>query len=408
MIEAPYGSPEWWESVVDLDMLQQVVDRFAKVLKCGAVLTTTDGIPITEPSSFSEFCGYVRSSEKGRTLCRMCDAKGGKMALENGMNKIYRCHAGLIDMAVPILVDGRAAGTILCGQVKLREFSLEEVQELANTCWDFIDEIERPELMELFMSCPVVDKERLHSGMGTLQMVASQIVSICEKKLIETKLLEKGLALMQEKYDNQALERSLKTSQVKALQHQLNPHFMFNTLNTIARLAMFEDAPQTQELAMGFSQYLRYVLRKQSKNELVDLKLELENVEHYLKIFKVRFDNRFDYKIMADQATEGIKVPFMILQPLVENAIVHGVEPSLEHCDIFIETELTDSSLQITVRDTGEGFESDNIQEGVGMKNIRERLTLHYGYEASVQVNSSRGHGTSVMLSIPMKERKAS
>jgi LytS/YehU family sensor histidine kinase len=171
---------------------------------------------------------------------------------------------------------------------------------------------------------------------------------------------------------------------------------------------MFEDAPQTQELAMGFSQYLRYVLRKQSKNELVDLRLELENVEHYLKIFKVRFDNRFDYRIMASPGTEEIKVPFMILQPLVENAIVHGVEPSLEHCDIFIETELINSSLEIIVRDTGEGFESDRIEEGVGMKNIRERLTLHYGYEASVQVNSSRGQGTSVVLSIPMKERKAS
>lgn len=401
MSELEYGSIEWWYQTVDVEVLQEIIDRFAKILNCGVVLSTSAGLPITRPSNFTEFCTRMRETEEGRDLCRRSDAAGARDGMEKGKIRIYRCHAGLIDMALPIVIEGRLAGVLLCGQVKLRRYSREEAQILAKEGWGVRSSSE--ELLDLFLDAPVVERESIDQGGELLKLIASHVVELCERRLAEKKLLVKDLILMKEKYDKQSLERNLKISQIKALRHQLNPHFMFNTLNAIVRLAMFEDAPETEQMAYRFSQYLRYVLRKQSREELVPLSGELSCVEHYLSINKVRFSDRFDFTLEASDGAKEVRVPFMILQPVVENAIVHGMEPSVYSCKLFVRADIISERLVVFIDDTGVGFDTGAFDPGVGVKNVIDRLKLHYGDRAKLSWVSVKGEGSSFKIDLPIQ-----
>jgi len=263
---------DWWRRVVDVGVLQDIIDRFACSQSFAAILTTLNGESVTAPSNFSEFCKRVRAIPEGRDRCWKSDARGGKMALDSGDVKIYRCHCGLIDMAVPIsLADGRVIGILLMGQVHLSSYDRDDVLEMARFHWDFLPEEEMDEFVDLFLRIPVVDEEEIHRSASLLKLVASHIVNLCERYITEKSFWERGMVRMRKMVDRELLEKSLKAAQLRSLQRQLNPHFIFNTLNVIYRLAMLEGATQTRDLTLKFSEYLRYVLGKQRRSNLVSL-----------------------------------------------------------------------------------------------------------------------------------------
>ncbi|WP_423232934.1 sensor histidine kinase [Aminirod propionatiphilus] len=402
LTEVAYGSLEWWQQVVDVDMLQEIIDRFATSLQCGAVLTTTEGEPITKPSNFTSFCLKVRETREGRRRCFQSDAQGGKKGLGVGNFQTYRCHCGLIDTAIPLIIEGRLVGVLLVGQVKVRHYTREEAEELARMRWDFSPDPD--DLVERFLKVPVVDEERVSSGGALLRLVASYVVTLCERRLTERSLLQKGIALMKEQMDRESLERNLKQSQARNLHRQLNPHFVFNTLNTISRLAMFEGADQTRQLTVQLAEYLRYVLRKQSQEELVPLAQELECIGHFMEIYKVRFGDRLSFSVEATAEASRVRVPFMVLQPLVENAVVHGIEPSLDPGVLEVSCRIAGGRLVMRVADNGVGCDVDHLQAGLGIANVRERLQLHFGDDVVVAMESAPGRGTTVEVRLPLAE----
>ena len=395
------GSLAWWEQVAEIARLQEIQDRFAKIMKVGAIITTTDGIPVTQPSNFTPFCLAIREFPEGRCRCYESDAAGGRRSREVGRTFAYRCPHGLLDMASPIIVEGGMVGVLLCGQVLLERYSTPEVEGIAQRDWAFAPGHLADPLIDLFLHVPVVDHHAVRDSMDLLHLVASHIVGLCERHLTERRLLQKGISLIQEQRHKEALERSLKLSQVKALRSQLNPHFMFNTLNSIARLALFENAPRTQDLTVQFSEYLRYVLHRQAHGELVPLRMELDCIRRYLAIYGVRFGDRLRARIEAGEGTEELLVPFMLLQPLVENALSHGIEPLPQGGEILIRTALERGFLVVEVADDGVGFDAEGAHRGVGMANVEERLRLHYGEAARFEVDSAFGHGTRIRVVLP-------
>jgi ligand-binding sensor protein len=395
---APYGSLDWWRRVVDIERLQEMMDRFADALHVGAIITTCDGTPITRASNFSSFCAKVRASEGGRVACYQSDADGGRRSLEAGRSVVYVCHCGLIDLASPLIVEGRVAGVLLCGQVVMEPPSEERARALAATCWTFAPDPRA--LIPEFLSLTVITEKDLHAALELLAVIASHVVSLCERRLAETRLLSQSLALMKEQRDREALERRLKLAQVQALTSRLNPHFLFNTLNTIARLALIEEAGKTQELTLLLAEHLRYVLRKQSREDLVRLEEELACCERYLAIHRVRFGDRIDVRVSVDPEARDVAIPFMILQPLVENAIVHGLEPSLEPGLLQMEARMEEDALVMEVADDGMGCDPRRLTEGVGLRNVRERLALHYADRASLDLRSAPRAGTRARIRI--------
>ena len=179
---------------------------------------------------------------------------------------------------------------------------------------------------------------------------------------------------------------------------------MFNTLNSIARLALFENAPRTQDLTVHLAEYLRYVLHRQAHGELVPLRMELDCIRRYLAIYEVRFGDRLRTRLEADPQTEELLVPFMLLQPLVENALSHGIEPLPQGGEIAIRTLLERGLLVVEVADDGMGFDPSGASRGVGIANVEERLRLHYGEAARFEVDSAFGHGTRIRLVLPPRK----
>ncbi len=176
------------------------------------------------------------------------------------------------------------------------------------------------------------------------------------------------------------LESNLKESQLNTLKGQINPHFMFNSLNNIRGL-MLEDVDRARNMLTSLSETLRYSLTKSDSNAIA-LEDELEMVENYIEISKIQFEDRLQFKTNIDKSTLSILIPPMIIQMLVENAIKHGISNLKEGGKISLSTELKYNQLLIEVANTGVLRQSEESTQ-LGLRNIKKRLELLYGETAS-------------------------
>jgi len=180
------------------------------------------------------------------------------------------------------------------------------------------------------------------------------------------------------KIENEAdLKNLIKEAEINALKSQINPHFLFNSLNSVSSLTLIKPE-QSRDMLVKLSTFLRYSLDQDLK-ELNTLSNEMENSRLYLEIEKVRFGERLLLDFDIDTEIENLKIPNLILQPIYENAIKHGVNESLEPVEIKTKAEKNKNNLHIQISNN---FDKDAITtkgQGIGLKNIQERLNLIYG-----------------------------
>ncbi|MBR2568451.1 MAG: sensor histidine kinase [Paenibacillus sp.] len=197
--------------------------------------------------------------------------------------------------------------------------------------------------------------------------------------------------------------------EVKQLQSQFHPHFIFNVLETL-RYAIKIDANQAQEIVMLLSRLLRYSI---GNDRSVQLKDDMSYVRDYLKLQQIRFNERLEYRVTIAEETYPIYVPKLVLQPIIENAIKYGYQHQ-SHVLIDIRIQLADGKLLLEVCDNGPGMDEQSLQElrrmldsphnttpHIGLYNVHRRLVLLYGEEAGIHINSTQGQGTCVTLTIP-------
>lgn len=197
------------------------------------------------------------------------------------------------------------------------------------------------------------------------------------------------------------LKDLVQRTELQALKNQLNPHFIYNSLNSISSLTL--TAPEkAREMVIRLSDFLRYAL-KQDAMQMTSLKKELENIESYLQIEKVRFGDRLKYCLDIDPESSGQAIPVMLLQPLFENAVKHGVQNSTEPVEIILELEKTPGEIKLKVSNTFDGQFARFRSEGVGLENIRNRLRLIYGNGNLLSVKADAGLFTA-SLSLPQRE----
>ncbi len=190
----------------------------------------------------------------------------------------------------------------------------------------------------------------------------------------------------------------VKEAELHALKSQINPHFLFNSLNSISSLTMTDPA-RAQEMVINLSQLMRYSLKHDQK-EIVTFQQELENNKLYLNIEKVRFGSKLNPVFAIEEECFIAKIPNMILQPLYENAIKYGVYEATETVDVITHCKCNNAVLEITISNT---FDPDVLSkkgEGIGLRNIRERMQVIYGNPHLLQTNNNNNEFT-VTLSIP-------
>jgi two-component system LytT family sensor kinase len=208
-------------------------------------------------------------------------------------------------------------------------------------------------------------------------------------------------------------ERLLLHARMEALQNQINPHFLFNTLNSISSLVRF-DPDMAREMIFKLATILRRLLS--SGEAFAPLREEFEFIDNYLDIEVVRF-GRDKLRVVKefDPASLDVVVPSMLLQPLVENSIKHGLGPKVEGGSIFLRSRVNDSRLIIEVEDDGVGMGGAQLEEssswagmGIGMANISERLQVLYGDTARMTIDSHEGKGTLIRIRLPLVEAASS
>ena len=213
------------------------------------------------------------------------------------------------------------------------------------------------------------------------------------------------------------MENHLKEAQLKYLQSQINPHFLFNSLNAGAQLAMMEDAEQTGIFVEKMADFFRYNVKKGQED--TTLGEELEAVDNYIYILNVRFAGDIHFSKDVDESLEDIRVPSMILQPVVENAVNHGIRDIEWEGKIHLTVTGDADYIRISVKDNGKGMTPEQIESvlsgnkehgndqsdstGLGMNNVISRLELYYEEPGLVEINSDgENKGTEVVIYIPV------
>ena len=201
------------------------------------------------------------------------------------------------------------------------------------------------------------------------------------------------------------LESQASSAQLAMLRYQLNPHFLFNTLNSISTLVLLKQTERANAMLARLSSFLRYTLANEPTAK-VTLAQEVETLKLYLEIEKMRFEERLRPHFRIESDTIGARLPSLLLQPLIENAIKYAVTPAEGGADIWITATREGQAVRIEVADTGDGAASEiaaSPSTGVGLANIRDRLSQAYGAAHRFETRQNDQGGFSVILEIPFE-----
>ena len=213
-------------------------------------------------------------------------------------------------------------------------------------------------------------------------------------------------------------DRLVKSLELEVLQNQMNPHFLFNSLNVLSKLALLEGAEKTSDLTVTMSNLLRYNLRK--LDHPVSLRDEVEHAKEYFSIQQARFRDRIRFITEIDERGLDVRVPTLTLQPLLENVFVHGIEGMEEGAEIKLAITCSPGEVRVSISDNGIGM-SEEIRQallqyeykpsaaeakgqstGLGTRNVFRRLALFYGKEDLIEIHSEPGRGTTVLIRLPV------
>ncbi len=222
------------------------------------------------------------------------------------------------------------------------------------------------------------------------------------------------LSKMEELIDELVKERMLKKeAEIEALQYQITPHFMYNTLASIKYAAMIGQGDKVPELLQAFTELLR--ISASDRGSFISVEQEVHMVENYVRLQRFRYDNSFDVSFSVEQQAENFYVPRLLVQPLVENAILHGLDHKQINNCITVVIRQKEKNLEIRVTDNGSGMSEEEITDllngkkrakfsGIGINNIKERLKLYYGDKGELRYESSPGEGTVAIIILPVTD----
>ncbi len=256
-------------------------------------------------------------------------------------------------------------------------------------------------------------------GELTLNPETSSTIEINRLNESYNQLVENTNQLIQVVYEKEILKSQ---AELKALQSQINPHFLFNTLDAMYWSLDEKGEEELAESVLAMSELFRYTISHQNQDEWVTIRREIEHVELYMQLMKMRFGDRFTWKVSIPLALEDVPIPKLLIQPIVENAILHGVGNKVGQgfVNVKVETSANPNYLTISVIDNGPGMEQETIDNimslletgkvsslkgnGMALGNVNKRLNLYYRHHefSGINISSTINEGTYVTFEIPI------
>lgn len=211
------------------------------------------------------------------------------------------------------------------------------------------------------------------------------------------------------------MELTQKQAELEFLQMQINPHFLYNALDTISWMALGKGNGAISEMSIALAELLRATIKNES---FIPLQEEMTTVKDYLFIQEQRFGDKISVSYQVEERASRCQVPNFILQPLIENAIIHGLEPKIGNGRLSVKISIREKRLFFVIEDDGVGMTEEEIRklyesckaedtkQSIGLKNVYRRLLLCYGEESRLNIQSKQNEGTKIYFSIPLQERK--
>ncbi|MDF2613398.1 MAG: ypdA 1 [Clostridia bacterium] len=252
---------------------------------------------------------------------------------------------------------------------------------------------------------------KLSRGMAAVKQGKFITVDLPKKANKEIRLLAQDFNTMSHDLEalfneNRIITKEKEKSKLQALQAQIQPHFLFNTLNGIKWLSRLEGAPTAEKMITSLGHILEYSLCK--NREIITLQEEITCLEHYVELQKMRYGNIFEVHFEIEEGLRSLEVPVLFLQPLVENSIIHGFQDTEAQGYIRIKAYKKGHFIHIEIEDNGCGMSQERINKvlessnkkdgGIGVLNVKERIQLYYGKESDLHIKSREGEGTSMTL----------
>lgn len=389
------------KDIIDIPVLQEIQDRISEALNLAIVIKEKGGSALTKISNFPEFC--KKRCDKYKESCKF---KSRFISTDLNESTVIPCCYDAVTISNAITFGDQHIGDILCGPVFLNEPS-------EATVWD-INQEKRKDLLESYLKIRKISRGRLYAILELLKTINSYIVQTGVDHLTHEKLHQKTLQVLEEVKARNQLEKALSEAKMKAIEAQMSPHFLFNTLSVIGEIAYMNGAKEAADITFSLSSLLRKSLRK--TQELVTLKEELEYIQDYIFIQQKRFKNIISTDIQVQDEVLKMKIPFMTLQILVENAIIHGLHPSDQKGELSITGKLKENRVVIEVKDNGVGIEKEKIEKilsgqdrisvkgsGLGLNNLRKRLDYYFGNTYELTIISNQNEGTKVSIVLPVE-----
>lgn len=387
-------------SIIDLKITGRLINNLSQALKLSLSLFDASGKCLIKSDRQSVLC---RKMGEAGQHCQEHISKAFHRVAYSAPSFFTSCCGQVSSIIIPVV-----SGQIVCGYIKCGEFFItpNDLAAMAEYVVNNCGALAGSDSDELLADISVEKKSRLHSAAEATAAVANYIVESGLAMLRRRERDKNRLSIIKEQMNTATLEKALREADFKLLQSQINPHFLFNTLNTISQKAYMEGADTAAGLVCNLADLMRATLRK--ANQLVPLREEISLLRDYLNIQKARFAERLELKLEMEPGLDDILLPILILQPLVENAIVHGLEPKLDSCRVEIVIKQNpDGRLYLSVRDNGPGFSpgEESNSKGLGLRSIRARLKHFYNDNFSLNIDSRPGRGTLMEITVPSNNK---
>lgn len=380
-------------------IVSNLYNRYSGILSLSDIplfLMDTNGEILLELIPFPDFCRYMCMENESKVCPQY------KERLDKKLEGSFVCEYGLENISLPIRLENETFGYIAGLQVYTKEteykkhmINIESLKNKKNADLEFI--------AKLISALKVADLDKIKVHEQLCQHIAKNISLDLSQTLRSD---SPNMTLLSIEKD--MLEKKIIDLEAKNNSLVINPHFLFNTLNCIARIAYFEKSHTTEELIYCLSDLLRYNLKQ--SDQLHTIASEIDNIEKYLYIQKARFKNRIQYTIDVADKIKSFRIPNMVIQPIVENAIVHGITPKRDGGQIHIKGELSNNTILISISDNGNGFNKDAIDKinnsekisGLGFSCTDKRLKKYYGDSYGLSIEKSDYSGSTVSITIPV------
>lgn len=399
----------------NLDEIQKIISDVT-----GLAFVTVDyrGEPVSEPTKFSNFCRKMRTDRNKQTLCKLSDASGSIIAATTKQTSIYFCPCGLLEVAIPIIINDKYLGGFIGGQVRCLD-APDSVMRLSKNMIPGGANIPDTEIRAEKIKDVDISDLKIYSYkeiVSIAKLVELIINQLTKQELISGHNQKKNLTRISEledkikrlEYQNNSLKEKIDT-----LKRDNNLFFMRNTFNMISNLAVIEDASKTNGAVLRYLDFIESGLDIDGNKTIRD---EIRKVEKFIKLNKIRYSDRLDYNIKFEKDVLDINIPYSLILPFVYAGIYYTL--NTEDIDLMINISISKvgKDIEILIEDNGTGqaiTELENVYKIYGgnhegneivksIVDVQKFMTDTFGTEYRINTERIKGKGTKVYIKYPI------